>query len=94
MEYALTHDALSQSAQYWYNGAHRAARAFTPEMDEARQLVGEFVRVLLEGRDRHELEFEGEWRPNVAVANCYRGAKEVRRRGALSLSRGRSSERD
>ncbi|GAA5931389.1 hypothetical protein JCM3775_005011 [Rhodotorula graminis] len=70
--------AFDESAQYWYNGAHRGARAFTPEMDEARQLVGEFVRVLLDGRQgrRHELEWDGEWRPNVAVANCYRGAKE------------------
>ncbi|GAA5855309.1 hypothetical protein JCM9279_001943 [Rhodotorula babjevae] len=68
--------AFDESAQYWYNGAHRAARAFTPDMDEARQLVGEFVRVLLDGRARHELEWDGEWRPNVAVANCYRGAKE------------------
>ncbi|GAA5821339.1 hypothetical protein JCM3770_006254 [Rhodotorula araucariae] len=62
--------------EYWYNGAPRAARPFTAEQDEARQLVGEFVRTLLHGRERHPLEWDGDWTPNVAVANCYRGAKE------------------
>ncbi|POY69912.1 hypothetical protein BMF94_7092 [Rhodotorula taiwanensis] len=67
---------FDESATYWYNGAKRTARPFTSDQEEARLLVREFVRVLLEGRERHPLEYEGEWDPNVAVANCYRGSKE------------------
>ncbi|GAA6009472.1 uncharacterized protein JCM10292_003895 [Rhodotorula paludigena] len=62
--------------EYWYNGVKRTARPFTADQDEARQLVGEFVRVLLKDRDKHELEWDGPWQPNVAVANCYKGSKE------------------
>lgn len=82
--HARTSHNEKQSAQYWYNGAHRSARAFTRETDEARELVGEVVRVLMRGRERREGEWEGGegegegWRPNVAVANCYRGGQEVR----------------
>jgi hypothetical protein len=49
-------------------------------MDEARELIGEFVRTLQAARPRHPLEWQGEggWRPNVAAANCYRGKGEVR----------------
>lgn len=72
------HDLSAQSAQYWYNGVKRTARPFTADQDEARQLVGEFARVLLKDRDKHELEWDGPWQPNVAVANCYKGSKEVR----------------
>ncbi|KWU43258.1 hypothetical protein RHOSPDRAFT_19812 [Rhodotorula sp. JG-1b] len=67
---------FDESATYWYNGTKRTARAFTSDQEEARLLVREFVRVLLEGRERHPLEYEGPWDPNVAVANCYRGSKE------------------
>lgn len=47
-------------------------------MDEARELVASLVRTVLSSRERHPLEWEGDWTPNVAAANCYRGAKEVR----------------
>ncbi|GEM08032.1 ubiquitin system component Cue [Rhodotorula toruloides] len=67
---------FDESAQYWYNGEKRTARAFTADQDEARQLIGEFVRTLLAGRDRHSLEWDSDWLPNVAVANCYRGSKQ------------------
>ncbi|GAA5975102.1 hypothetical protein JCM21900_001600 [Sporobolomyces salmonicolor] len=62
--------------EHWYNGEQRRAHHFLPEMDEARQLVAAFVKVLLDSRKRHPLEYGGEWVPNVAAANCYRGAKE------------------
>ncbi|GAA5927662.1 hypothetical protein JCM1841_006076 [Sporobolomyces salmonicolor] len=65
-----------EAAQHWYNGEQRRAHHFLPEMDEARQLVAAFVKVLLDSRKRHPLEYGGEWVPNVAAANCYRGAKE------------------
>lgn len=78
---------FDESATYWYNGAKRTARPFTSDQEEARLLVREFVRVLLEGRERHPLEYEGEWDPNVAVANCYRGSKEVSRARASGISR-------
>lgn len=79
MSAASGYDAagFDESATYWYNGAKRTARPFTPDQEEARLLVREFVRVLLDGRDRHPLEYKGLWDPNVAVANCYRGSKEV-----------------
>jgi hypothetical protein len=76
---------FDESATYWYNGAKRTARAFTSDQEEARLLVREFVRVLLAGRERHPFEYEGPWDPNVAVANCYRGSKEVR--GPFSCTR-------
>lgn len=79
MSAATGYDAagFDESATYWYNGAKRTARSFTADQEEARLLVREFVRVLLEGRERHELEYEGPWDPNVAVANCYRGSKQA-----------------
>ncbi|GAA5881683.1 hypothetical protein JCM1840_007178 [Sporobolomyces johnsonii] len=69
-------EGFHEAAQHWYNGEQRRAHHFLPEMDEARQLVASFVRVLLNSRKRHPLEYGGEWQPNVAAANCYRGAKE------------------
>ncbi|GAA5835127.1 hypothetical protein JCM11251_000169 [Rhodosporidiobolus azoricus] len=70
--------SFDEAAQYWYNGVKRTSRPFTSEMDEARELVGEFVRTLLDGRDRHPMEWHGQkgWEPNVAAANCYRGKQE------------------
>ncbi|BGP17155.1 hypothetical protein JCM10213v2_005171 [Rhodosporidiobolus nylandii] len=70
--------AFDEAAQYWYNGAKRTSRPFTPEMDLARELVREFVRTLMSSRyrERHPLEWQGEWEPNVAAANCYRGKNE------------------
>ncbi|GAA5901989.1 hypothetical protein JCM6882_000161 [Rhodosporidiobolus microsporus] len=70
--------AFDEAAQYWYNGVKRTSRPFTADMDEARELVGEFVRTLLGARERHPMEWQGEtgWEPNVAAANCYRGKQE------------------
>ncbi|GAA5992062.1 hypothetical protein JCM11641_003663 [Rhodosporidiobolus odoratus] len=70
--------AFDEAATHWYNGAKRTSRPFTSEMDEARELIGVFVRTLLQGRERHVLEWQGQggWEPNVAAANCYRGKGE------------------
>jgi len=47
-------------------------------MNEARSLVSAFVNTLLNSRERNEMEWtRGDWRPNAAAANCYKGAQEV-----------------
>ncbi|KDE06143.1 hypothetical protein MVLG_03558 [Microbotryum lychnidis-dioicae p1A1 Lamole] len=62
---------------HWYNGTKRQGRYFTPLMDQARSLIQPLVNLILGSRRRHPLEYTaGEWVPNVAAANCYRGAKE------------------
>lgn len=66
-----------QAAQYWYNGEKRPARVFNGEMDEAREVIAPLVRSVLAARPRHPLEYDGDWVPNVAASNCYRGKQEV-----------------
>ncbi|KAL8279811.1 hypothetical protein RQP46_007661 [Phenoliferia psychrophenolica] len=67
---------FAEATQYWYNGEKRPAQFFNTEMDEAREVIGPLVRSVLAARPRHPLEYDGDWVPNVAAANCYRGAKE------------------
>ena len=59
---------------------------FLPEMEEACDYVEKVVNEAIRQRPRYPLEWAGpagsddaevpQWRPNVAAANCYRGAKE------------------
>ncbi|GAA5991046.1 hypothetical protein JCM5350_005407 [Sporobolomyces pararoseus] len=70
-------DSYNLAATHWYNGEFRQSRQFLPEMNEARSLVSAFVNTLLETRERNEMEWtRGDWRPNAAAANCYKGAQE------------------
>ncbi|KAG9095111.1 hypothetical protein FS749_011042 [Ceratobasidium sp. UAMH 11750] len=77
----------AEAAQYWYNGRPTAPpRPFLPEMEEACEYVEKVVNEAIRQRPRYPLEWAGasendqgeipQWRPNVAAANCYRGAKE------------------
>ncbi|KAM0789174.1 hypothetical protein ACM66B_000022 [Microbotryomycetes sp. NB124-2] len=68
--------AFSANATHWYNGEVRSSQPFTLEMNEAREVVGSLVRTILSGRQRHRLEWQGEWVPNVSAANCYTGKDE------------------
>ena len=45
-------------------------------MDETRELVATRLRDVLSARPRHPLEWEGNWEPNVAAANKYKGRHE------------------
>lgn len=70
-------DSYNKAATHWYNGEFRQALPFLPEMNEARSLVAAFVNTLLNARERNEMEWvRGDWRPNAAAANCYKGAHE------------------
>ncbi|GAA5953275.1 hypothetical protein JCM3765_007460 [Sporobolomyces pararoseus] len=70
-------DSYNLAATHWYNGEFRQSRHFLPEMNEARSLVSAFVNTLLGARERNEMEWtRGDWRPNAAAANCYKGAQE------------------
>lgn len=71
-----TEPGYQKAAQHWYNGQMRDTRSFTAEMNEARLLVAEKVRQVLAPREKHPLEWNGPWEPNVAAANCYRGSSE------------------
>lgn len=71
-------DSYDLVASTWYNGEFRQSRPFLAEMNEARRLVSAFVNTLLNARERNEMEWtRGEWKPNAAAANCYKGAQEV-----------------
>ncbi|CAE6525046.1 unnamed protein product [Rhizoctonia solani] len=78
----------NEAAQYWYAGRPTAPpRPFLPEMEEACEYIEKVVNEAIEQRPRYPLEWAGvegssrdevpQWRPNVAAANCYRGAKEA-----------------
>ncbi|GAA5829374.1 hypothetical protein JCM3766R1_001077 [Sporobolomyces carnicolor] len=70
-------DSYDLVASTWYNGEFRQSRPFLAEMNEARRLVSAFVNTLLNARERNEMEWtRGEWKPNAAAANCYKGAQE------------------
>ncbi|KAG9081553.1 hypothetical protein FRC06_005508 [Ceratobasidium sp. 370] len=77
----------TEAAQYWYNGRPTAPpQPFLPEMEEACEYVEKVVNEAIKRRPQYPLEWAGtsendrgeipRWRPNVAAANCYRGAKE------------------
>ncbi|KAG8736863.1 hypothetical protein FRC12_017407 [Ceratobasidium sp. 428] len=77
----------NEAAQYWYNGRPTAPpRPFLPEMEEACDYIEKLVNKAISQRPQYSLEWAGaseedrtgvpRWRPNVAAANCYRGAKE------------------
>ncbi|KAB5594386.1 hypothetical protein CTheo_2163 [Ceratobasidium theobromae] len=78
----------NEAAQYWYAGRPTAPPLpFLPEMEEACEYIEKVVNEALRQRPRYPLEWAGlegknshkvsQWRPNVAAANCYRGAKEA-----------------
>ncbi|KAF8610603.1 hypothetical protein BDV93DRAFT_430572 [Ceratobasidium sp. AG-I] len=77
----------NEAAQYWYAGRPTGPPLdFLPEMEEACDYVEKVVNEAIRQRPRYPLEWAGpagsdnaeapQWRPNVAAANCYRGAKE------------------
>ncbi|CAE6440119.1 hypothetical protein ACGC1H_004712 [Rhizoctonia solani] len=78
----------NEAAQYWYAGRPTTSpRPFLPEMEEACEYIEKAVNEAIGQRPRYPLEWAGaegstsgevpQWRPNVAAANCYRGAKEA-----------------
>lgn len=78
----------------WYMGRQltegEEQKTFPDEMEEARILIEEFVndelkKKMLNGQ-RYGLEYDGNWKANVAASNCYRGGSEVRRSSRSSLS--------
>ncbi|KAF8744571.1 2OG-Fe(II) oxygenase superfamily, partial [Rhizoctonia solani] len=78
----------NEAAQYWYAGRPTGPPLpFLPEMEEACGYIEKAVNEAIRQRPRYSLEWAGageeskdevpQWRPNVAAANCYRGAKEA-----------------
>ncbi|CAE6462070.1 unnamed protein product [Rhizoctonia solani] len=78
----------NEAAQYWYAGRPTAPpHPFLPEMEEACDYIEKVVNEAIKQRPQYPLEWAGEegsskgeapqWRPNVAAANCYRGAQEA-----------------
>ncbi|TPX61494.1 hypothetical protein PhCBS80983_g01095 [Powellomyces hirtus] len=68
---------------YYYGGRRTSdVRPLFPEMVEARTIIEECVNIRLLARDaaaengRHFAELRGRWRPNIVVANRYRGHNE------------------
>lgn len=62
------------------NGGNVQGRTYVEEMEEARLIIEEFVNEQLKGKKRYDLEYDGEWKANVAASNCYRGGAEVSHR--------------
>lgn len=70
--------AFAEAAKYWYNGEQREAKVFNAEMDKARAVIGPLVRAVMHERTPESpLQWDGDWEPNVAAANCYRGKSQV-----------------
>lgn len=59
------------------NNGIEEGRSFVKEMDSARSIIEEFVNEQLKDRKRYGLEYDGQWKANVAASNCYRGGAEV-----------------
>lgn len=69
--------------EQWYMGRKMEeeedgkGRLFLEEMEEAREIIEEFVNERLKEKKRYDMEYDGSWKANVAASNCYRGGAEV-----------------
>jgi hypothetical protein len=73
-------DSYRKEASFWYNGRRmdgEGVKSFTSEMAEARDIIEPVVNEVLRSRKRFPLEWAGDWKANVAAANCYSGSKEA-----------------
>jgi hypothetical protein len=70
-----------EEASYWYNGRRldesERIRRFPREMSEAKDIIEPVVNRVMRSRERFPLEWAGDWKANVAAANCYTGSKEA-----------------
>jgi alkylated DNA repair dioxygenase AlkB len=62
---------------YHYNGTKtETKRLFTPLMHEAADIIGKYVNRVYPPSKRSKIEIQGEWKPDIVVANHYAGAQE------------------
>lgn len=71
-----TEPHLQNAGSYWTNQDSNSPKPFPNALETVRQRITPLVNDLISSRGRLPYEWAGDWRPNVAAANCYANSKE------------------